>query len=444
MRTSDEERARYEAATPRSRALHQEATKYLPGGETRTSTYWAPYPITIARGEGCHVWDVDGTRRLDFFNNFTTLVLGHNHPAVTRALQQQLASGTSFFGATESQVKLARLLCERVPSLERVRFANSGTEATLNAVRAARAFTGRSKVAKCEGGYHGTHEALAVSISPVLSQAGRADRPANVPADPGLPQSVVDNVVVLPFNDVSAARRLITEHCGELAAVIVEPVLGNSGMIPATPEYLAMLREVTTQHGILLAFDEVVTLQVARGGAQEHYGVTPDITTLGKIIGGGMPVGAFGGRRDVMALYDQSNSGPHLGHAGTFNGHPLAMAAGLAVLEQLTPGAYRQLHRLGDELRRQVTALAGELEVPLQVTGLGSLFALHMTDRPVRSYRDSAAVDPEARGRVFLGLLNEGIFLSPRLLGCVSTAIGETELDQFVSALRRVLVRNFR
>ncbi|MBM3947481.1 MAG: aminotransferase class III-fold pyridoxal phosphate-dependent enzyme, partial [SAR202 cluster bacterium] len=313
MRTSDGERTRYEAATPRSRAVHQEAIRYIPGGETRTSTFWAPYPLTIARGDGCRVWDVDGTARLDFFSNFTTLVLGHNHPAVTTALQEQLANGTSFFGGTEHQAKLAQLLCDRVPSLEQVRFTNSGTEATLNAVRAAKAFTGRAKIAKCEGGYHGTHEALAVSTTPQLAQVGRADRPANVPADQGLPQSVVDNVVVLPFNDVAAARRLLMEHHGELAAVIVEPVLGNGGMIPATGEFLAMLRQVTSEHGILLVFDEVVTFQVARGGAQEHYGVTPDMTTLGKIIGGGMPVGAFGGRRDVMALYDQSSDGVHLG-----------------------------------------------------------------------------------------------------------------------------------
>lgn len=444
MRTSGEEQARYEAATPRSRALYEEAQHYLPGGESRTSTYWAPYPLTIARGEGCRVWDADGACRLDFFNNFTTLALGHNHPAVARAVQVQLRDGTSFFGATEHQVRLARMLCERVPSLQQVRFTNSGTEATLNAVRAARAFTGRAKVAKIEGGYHGTHEALAVSTTPPLALVGRADRPAQVPSDPGLPQSVVDNVVVLPFNNVEAAQRLIVEHHEELAAVIVEPVLGTGGMVPATREFLAMLRAVTAQHGIVLVFDEVVTFQVGRGGAQEHYGITPDMTTMGKLIGGGMPVGAFGGRRDIMALYDQSRSGPHLGHAGTFNGHPLAMVAGAAVLEHLTPEVYRRLNGLGEEVRKRINALGRELEAPVQATGLGSLFAIHLTDRPVCNYRDAAAVDEGLRLRVFLGLLNEGMYLSPKLLGCLSAAIGEAEVDQFIVALRRVLLRNMK
>ncbi|MSP78417.1 MAG: aspartate aminotransferase family protein [Dehalococcoidia bacterium] len=441
MRTFQEQR-HYEAATPKSRALHQQADQYLAGGETRTSAFWSPYPVTIARGQGCHVWDVDGNDRIDFVNNFTTLVHGHNHPTVLKVIQEQLSQGTSFFGPSEPQLKLAKLLCERVPSVERIRFTSSGTEATMNCVRAARAFTGRTKIAKCEGGYHGTHEALAVSVQPSsLAVLGRAERPNQVPADVGLPQSVIENVVVLPYNNTEAARQLLTEHHKELAAVFLEPMLGSGGMIPADPEYLAMLRSVTSKYGILLVFDEVITFQVATGGAQEWYNIKPDMTAFGKIIGGGLAAGAFGGRKDVMAVYEHQQGPAPLNHAGTFNGHPLAMAAGIATFQMLTPAAHERLNALGDRLRQQVQQLCNELETPAQVTGLGPLFGIHFTRQPVRSYRDVLTVGTQFRHEVFLGLLNEGVFLYPTMLGSLSTAITEKEVDTLTAALRRVLVR---
>jgi glutamate-1-semialdehyde 2,1-aminomutase len=378
------------------------------------------------------------------FSNFSTLVLGHNHPAVLAAIQRQLARGTSFFGPTDAQTRLAQLLQERILSLEQVRFTNSGTEATMNAVRAARAFTGRSMIAKCEGGYHGTHEALAVSVTPSLIEAGSPDRPANVPADPGLPQSVVDQVLVLPFNNPTAAERLIMEHRYELAAVIVEPALGTNGMVPATTEFLSTLRRVTASNGILLVFDEVVTFQSGFHGAQGRYGITPDMTTLGKVIGGGMPVGAFGGRKDVMAVYDPKAGGAYLSHAGTFNGHPLAMAAGAATLEHLTERTHAALEAKGELLRQRVRAACTVLEVPVQVTGIGPLFGIHFTDRPVHTYRDTLYVDREFRRRVFLGLLNEGYLLGPKLLGCISTPVEEGHILAFTDALTRVIARNIR
>ncbi|MCI0778377.1 MAG: aminotransferase class III-fold pyridoxal phosphate-dependent enzyme, partial [Chloroflexi bacterium] len=239
---------RYEQQTPRSRAAWQEARKYLPGGDTRTSVFWPPYPLFFTHGEGARIWDEDGVARVDFINNFTSLPHGHADPSVLRAIREQAARGTSFGGGNEHQVRLARMLCERVPSIELVRFANSGTEATLNCLRAARAFTGRDKIAKAEGGYHGTHDAVSVSVKMGPDLMGDPRRPEAVASTAGVPQSAVRETVVLPFNDTVAARRILEEHAGELAAVIVEPMLGSAGMIPAEPAYLAMLREVCSDH----------------------------------------------------------------------------------------------------------------------------------------------------------------------------------------------------
>ena len=295
---------RYLETTPRSREMWEEAKRYLPGGDTRNSIFWAPYPVYIQDGSGCHAVDLDGTDRLDFIGNMTSLPLGNAYPPVVKAVQEQAARGLVYNAPNEHQVRLARLLCRRVPSVELVRFTNSGTEATLNAVRAARAFTGRTKIAKCEGGYHGTHDVVSVSVRTDPAMGGSPERPTAVPSVAGLPPSVVEEVVVMPFNDTAAARAILEDNAGELAAVIVEPVLGGSGMVPADQEYLDALREFTEVDGSVLIFDEVISFRASHGGAQEHYGIRPDMTTFGKIIGGGFAVGAFGGRRDLMDLYD--------------------------------------------------------------------------------------------------------------------------------------------
>ena len=435
------EHDRYLELTPRSRSIWEEARQYLPGGDTRSSVFWEPYPIYIDHAEGCHTHDVDRVDRLDFISNMTSLILGNAYPPVVQGIQEQAARGFVYNSPNEQQVRMARLLCQRVPSVEMVRFTNSGTEATMNAIRAARALTGRVKVAKCEGGYHGTHDVVSVSIRNDLGVAGDPERPNAVPSVGGLPQEVVDHVVVIPFNSTPAAREILEENAEDLAAVIMEPVLGGSGMIPADHEYLAMLREFTQKTGTVLIFDEVISFRVATGGAQEHYGVTPDLTTFGKIIGGGLPVGAFGGRRDLMELFDPTK-GPVVSHAGTFNGNSMTMVAGSVTLEHLTPDVYRRLEILTERLRQGVREVCAELEVPVQVTGLGSLFGIHFVDRPVRSWRDVAVVDQDLRQRVFLGLMNEGIFSTPSLVGCVSAVMGEEEVDTFTQAFGRVLRRN--
>ncbi len=436
----DAELARYQELTPRSRALFEEGKRYLPGADTRTSIFWKPYPIFLDHGSGCRVVDVDGVERIDYVNNMTTLVLGHSHPAIVEALQRQAEKGVSFGAPSEPQIRLAQLLCQRVPSLELVRFTNSGTEATLNCVRAARAFTGRTKLAKVEGGYHGTHDAVSVSVRVDPKSAGNARHPDRVPEYPNMPTQVVESVVVLPFNDVEASQELLLKHAEDLACVIVEPVMGGSGMIPALPEYLQMLRQVTQRIGALLIFDEVISLRVAPGGAQQHYGITPDMTAMGKIIGGGLPVGAFGGKREIMELYDPTK-GPKLNHAGTFQGNPMTMVAGIATLENLTPQVYRHLDSLADRLKQGVRAICDEMDVPVQVTGIGSIFGIHFTDKPVLNWRDTALSDQRLKQQVFWGLMNEGMFVAPRLIGCTSLPMTEADVDSYLEALRRVLAR---
>ncbi len=441
QKNGTEELDRYLELTPRSREIWEEAKQFLPGGDTRNTIYWKPYPVYIDQGEGCHLRDVDGVERLDFISNMTTLIQGNAYPPVVQAVQEQAAKGIVYNAPNEHQIRLAKLLCQRVQSVDMVRFTNSGTEATLNAIRAARAMTGKTKIAKCEGGYHGTHDVVSVSVRTDPSVGGDPDRPAAVPSVAGLPDGVLDQVVVVPFNDVEASRSILEENAEELAAVIIEPVLGGSGMVAADKEYLAMLREFTQRHEIVLIFDEVISFRVAPGGAQEHYNITPDMTTFGKIIGGGFPAGAFGGRRELMQLFDPT-SGPAVGHAGTFNGNPMTMLAGSITLEHLTPEVYRRLDVLTERLRQGIRRVCTELEVPVQVTGLGSLFAIHFVDRPVTTWRDVASADKELTQQVFWGLMNEGILMAPSLLGCVSAAMGEAEVDRFVEAFRKALDRN--
>ena len=429
----------YRSKTPASYQMNLEAQSYLPGGDSRSTIYYSPYPQFFVRGEGCWLYDADGNRFLDFTGNHTSLILGYGDPQVRQALIDQLQLGTCFPGPTEPQIRLARLICQRTPSVDLVRFTNSGTEATMNAIRAARAFTGRSKVVKAEGAFHGTHDVMEVSIAPNLEQAGPSHQPHSVPHVEGIPDDVFDDVMIIPFNDPEDARRIIETHAGQVGCVIVEPVMGAAGMIPATKEYLETLREVTRRVGALLIFDEVITYRLAQGGAQEYYGVIPDLTCFGKMIGGGLPLGAFGGREHVMALFDPSQGRPAIHHGGSLNANPLSLVAGAATLEQLTPAEYEKLAYLGGKLRDDLDTMFTETEVPAQVTGLGSLFGFHLTDQPVNNYRDAQTGDNNLRHRILLGMINEGIVIDPRGAGCLSLAIGEEEIDTFVDTLRRVL-----
>ena len=431
---------RYQDMTPKSKAAWEEAKQYLPGGDSRNSIFWNPYPIFVEEASGAYVVDADGTDRLDFIGTMTTLILGHAPQPVVDAVRSQLEQGVVYNAPNRHQVRLARLLCERIPSFDLVRFTNSGTEATLNTIRASRAFTGRDLIAKAEGGYHGSHDVVSVSVRVDPGKAGERLRPDSLPATEGLAEGILDSVVVIPFNETEAAKVILEQHKDDLAAIIVEPMLGSVGMLPATHEFLAMLREFSNDNGVVLIFDEVISFRVAPGGSQEYYGITPDMTSLGKIVGGGFAVGAFGGRHDIMDLYDPTN-GPRVAHAGTFNANPATMLAGAVTLEQLTPEVYRRLAEVTEYLRHGLREVGRELEIPVQVTGLGSLFGIHFQDDTLVGYRDIAKADSGFRHNVFLGLLNEGILMAPNLVGAVSTVIGEQEVDAFVDAFRTVLQR---
>ena len=432
----------YLQSTIKSKALWEEAKQYLPGGDSRNSIFWAPYPIFVDHASGCHVVDSDGVDRLDFIGTMTTLVLGHGPKPVLDAVENQMKHGVVYNAPNAHQIRLAKLLCERIPSFDLVRFTNSGTEATLNTIRAARAVTGKSKIAKVEGGYHGSHDQVSVSVRVNPAKAGERSHPNAMAATEGLGEGTLEQVVVIPFNETTIARETLESHKGDLAAGIIEPMRGSVGMLPATTEFLTMLREFTAANGIILIFDEVISYRASSGGAQEYYGITPDMTSLGKIIGGGFSIGAFGGSKEIMDLYDPTQTGgPRVAHAGTFNANPVTMLAGAATLEQLTPEVYRKLAEMTEYLRAGILKVGAELETPVQVTGLGSLFGIHFTGEELLGYRDIAAEDAAFRHQVFLGLLNEGILMAANLVGAVSTEIGEAEVDAFTAALRRVLER---
>ncbi len=397
MSGNSPEELEYRRRTPASERFYLEARRYLPGGDSRSTLFYQPYPAVMVRGDGCRITDLDGNELLDFSGNHSVLVHGYNHPAIMAAVRRQLEAGTCFAGPTEPQLRLGRMLCDRVPSLELVRFTNSGTEATLQAIRVARAFTGRRRIARAQAAYHGSLETT---------------------MDPAHPDAIV-----IPFDDADEAVRRIEAHGRELAAVLVEPVQGSAGMIPATRGYLEHLREATTRLGILLVFDEVVSFRIAWGGAQELYGVMPDLTILGKLIGGGFPLGALGGRAEVMSLFDPSRGPPVVPHPGSYNANPMSLAAGVATLELLTREAIEELNRRGDTLRDRLREVFEQAGTRASITGLGSLFAIH-------------PADPELRHRIFLSLYSQGVLIDPRGVGTLSTVVGDGEITRFLGALR--------
>lgn len=422
--------------TPRSRALHERAQQSLPGGDTRASVFYRPYPVYMAKGEGCRLHDVDGNTYLDFLGNYTSLVHGHAHPRIVEAVARQAALGTAHGAPVEAQVALAEAVCGRVAAVDRLRFTNSGSEAVMQAIRAARAFTGRSGLLKMEGGYHGTYDAAEVSVDP---GAGAPPWPQGWPEGPGLSPGLTGEVLVAPFNDLETTRRIIEAQGERLAAVILEPALTAAGTIPADRAFLEGTFAAARAAGILLILDEVVTFRLAPGGAQALYDVRPDLVTFGKVIGGGLPVGAFGGRRDVMALFDPGHAGGVV-HAGTFNGNAMTAAAGVAALELLTPQAIDRVGELGDRLRAGLRAALERAGVVSAVTGLGSLAHVHFAAPPIRDYRSAARGRSASVWRwLHLALLNRGIFTASRGMFVISTVMAEREVDAAIAAFGEAL-----
>lgn len=430
----------FKRKTPRSAEMAVAARRVMPGGDTRTVAFHAPYPMTVARGSGCHFTDVDGNDYLDCLNNYTSLIHGHAHPAIVAAVAEQLPRGTTFATSLESQTRLAAIVTDRVASVDLLRFTNSGTEATMNAIRAARAYTGRDVILKMEGGYHGTYDDVEVSVHPDPDLAGDADDPQPVIDARGVPRNTAENVLVTPFNDLDGARRVFARRGHEIAAVIVEPLLGSAGMIPAETDYVRGLRDLATEHGALLIFDEVMTFRLERGGLQQLHGVAPDLTAFAKIIGGGFPIGAFGGRAEIMEMFDPNSAAP-LWQSGTFNGNAITMVAGIAAMEHFGADEIARINDLGGRLRAGLGSALADSAIPGVVTGYGSFVAVHFVDGPVRDYRDSAAGDQALKRLVHLALLLEGVFCAPRLMMCVSTPMTPGSIDRIVSAFARSIDR---
>jgi glutamate-1-semialdehyde 2,1-aminomutase len=389
----------------------------------------------MARGERQWVIDVDGNVYLDALGNFTSLIHGHAHPEIQRALTQQSAFGTAFGAPSTVALELAEAIQARCPSVEQLRFCNSGTEANLYAVRAARAFTGRSKLLKMDGAYHGGYDPFRVSVSPtptgVSPGVGRAE-------EPGLSPASINEVLVAPYNDLESVKLLLAKHGDELAAVVVEPVMSAGGMIVAEPDFIEGLRTATRAAGVLLIFDEVVTFRLAAGGAQSLLGVTPDLTTFGKLIGGGLPIGAFGGRADVMSHFDPMRP-DRISQSGTFNGNTCAMAAGLVTLSLLTSEEIARINSLGEKLRAGLTGILQSAGLHGEAAGIGSLTQVHFVRGPLRNAADTAGAPKWATPLLHLGLMNRGVLTASRGMLAVSTAMTSDDIDFVLQAADEVI-----
>jgi len=430
------------AQTTRSRELYERALRVLPGGVSRNIVLRRPHPFYAARGEGCTVTDIDGVSRIDFANNMFSLIHGHAHPAIVAAVTEQMQRGTAFTFATEAEVLFAEHMCGRAPGLDKIRFVNSGTEAVMGCLKAARAFTGRAKIAKTEGAYHGTYDYAEVSQASNPENWGGVDHPRSIPLVRGTPQAVLEDVVVIPFNDADTALRILGAHAGELACVLIDPLPHRIGMIRATSPFVEAMRRWTELDGSLLLFDEVVTFRSEVGGAQSWYPRPPDLTALGKVIGGGLPVGAIAGRADVMDVLNPLAETVLFPHSGTFSANPLVMAAGLTAMRLFDRVAVAGLNELGERARRQIADAIAASGFPACVTGAGSLFRIHMTPEAPVSYRD-AYVDP-GRARLTKALLDHafenGVMLINTCSGALSTAMTGREID----TLSDVLLTGFR
>lgn len=398
-----------EQSTATSQQLFQRAQQRLPGGVDSPVRAWRSVggdPLFIARGAGARIWDADGSEFLDYIGSWGPLILGHAHPRVVRAIRDAAGRGTSYGAPTELEVILAERVCDAMPAVEMVRFVNSGTEATMSAIRLARAFTGRELIVKFDGGYHGHADFL-------LARAGSGLATLSLPDSAGIPAAVAATTLVTPYNDLDALKQLFRAYAGAIAALIVEPVAGNMGVVPPQPGFLEGLREITRAAGALLIFDEVITgFRVGYGGAQVLYGIHPDLTCLGKIIGGGLPVGAYGGRRDIMQLV--APLGP-VYQAGTLSGNPLAMAAGIATLDALrdSPDVYEQLDAHAAQLERGLVDAAARVRVPARVNRVGSMLTAFFTDQPVTDYGSARRADTQRYAQYFHGMLERGIYLAP-------------------------------
>jgi len=422
--------------TTRSSELFEEAQRYIPGGvnsPVRAFKAVGGGPLFIDRGRGPHIWDVDGNKFIDYVGSWGPLILGHAHPLVVQAVEKAAERGTSFGATTEAEIELAKMIVNAVPSVEMVRLVSSGTEAVMSAIRLARGYTGRDKIVKFEGGYHGHSDSL-------LAKAGSGVTTLGIPDSAGVPGTLTADTLVLPYNDIDAARMLFEAIGPEIACVIIEPVAGNMGVVIPKPGYLADLRELTRKYGIVLIFDEVITgFRLSYGGAQELYGVVPDMTTLGKIIGGGLPLGAYGGRREIMEQV--APIGP-VYQAGTLSGNPVAVAAGIETLRVLRDrDPYAELEAKTATLGDALVSATEQSGIDLQVNQIGSIMTAFFTQEAVDDYATAKTSDTQRYAAFFRGMLEQGIYLAPSQFEAafVSTAHTDEDISRTIEAARNAL-----
>jgi len=415
----EQARLGYVEHNPESARAHQRAKKVMPGGNTRTVLYNDPFPLRIAHGKHSTVTDVDGHRYTNLLGEYTAGLFGHSHPVIRKAIDSALDQGINLSAHNRHEIHLAEILCQRFASIERVRFTNSGTEANLMAISSAGFVTGKSKVLVFTGGYHGG-----------LLYFGGGGIPINAPFE----------YVLGTYNDIDATAALIEQHKDDLACVLVEPMMGSAGCIPADKAFLQMLREKTSEADAILIFDEVMTSRLSGGGAQQLLDVIPDMTTLGKYIGGGMSFGAFGGRADIMEIYNPETK-PAIPHAGTFNNNNLTMAAGCAAMEKVyTPEVADDLNQRGNQLRQRLNDLISTMQLPLQFTGIGSMMNLHGTNKDIRFIADLQSADDRFKELIFLDLLEHGFYIARRGFIALMLSLTDDDLSRFHQAFQRVLL----
>jgi glutamate-1-semialdehyde 2,1-aminomutase len=424
---------RYHEKTTKSKALTLEAKKSLAGGDTRAATYFRPYPCYMVEGQGCFLTDCDGNRYVDFLNNYTSLIDGHAPAHVVEATHKQLAKGTVLGAPGECQHRHAEHLRTRMPAMKLIRYCNSGTEATMYAMRTARAYSDRNVIVKMDGGYHGSHDYAQVSVF--------KDAPRPALESHGIPKGVLNEIMVVPFNDLEAVESIIKEYKEQIAAIITEPMLGASGLILPQKGYLKGLRDLADRYKILLIFDEIFTFRLSVGGMQEMVGVTADITTVGKFIGGGFPIGAFGGRKEVMSPYNPDHP-RYLVHSGTFFGSNITMVAGLAAMTAYDRNAIGSINRLGDRLRDGFERAFDKAGIMGRVTGLGSLIHVHWGGGEINNALDARRclkLAGELPRFVHIEMMNRGIYAASRGLYCISTPMSEVEIDLAIEAFKGTL-----
>ncbi len=423
-----------------SEELYKKACEVLTGGVSRNTVYRKPFPHYADKASGCCITDIDGTERIDFANNMAALIHGHAHPEIINAVTQQLQKGTAYTLASEIEVAFAQLLNKRGKGFERIRFVNSGTEAVMAMIKASRAFTGRPKIAKAEGAYHGTYDFAEVSQTANPTNWGDINNPNSVPLAYGTPAGVLEDVLIFPFNDIERTIAILDRHADKIACVLIDPVPHRVGLLKGTNEFIEAVYNWTRKNGALLVFDEVVTFRVNYGGAQENYSISPDITALGKIIGGGFPVGAIAGRAEVMKVLDPRESNLKFPHSGTFSANPITMTAGFKAMELFDKDAVLKLNALTNKAINQIEEVIRLADVPVSITGAGSMFRLHLTPAPPTTYRE--AYQSKETTSVINDLLdylyfNENILMINTFACMFSTVLTQKEIDKLSEGLLR-------